>query len=209
MSDSKSTSATSANVKWHHGELEETERERLLGGPGCVVWFTGLSGSGKSTVARRVERRLLEEGARAYVLDGDNLRHGLNGDLGFSPADRAENIRRVGEVARLMADAGLVVLSAFVSPYAADRDRVRGLVPGGRFLEVFVDTPLEVCESRDPKGLYKKARAGVISDFTGISAPYEAPVSPEIHLETAGKSIDACAAEVMEGIRARGYASRS
>ena len=209
MSDPGSKSPASTNIKWHHGELDEAAREKLLGGPGCVVWFTGLSGSGKSTVARRVERQLLEDGSRAYVLDGDNLRHGLNGDLGFSPADRAENIRRVGEVARLMADAGLVVLSAFVSPYAADRDRVRELVPAGRFIEVFVDTPLEVCETRDPKGLYKKARAGVIADFTGISAPYEAPVRPEVHLKTHGKSIDACALEVTQGIRARGYASRS
>jgi adenylylsulfate kinase len=209
MSDPESKSTASTNIKWHHGELDEAGREKLLGGPGCVVWFTGLSGSGKSTVARRVERRMLEAGARAYVLDGDNLRHGLNGDLGFSPDDRAENIRRVGEVARLMADAGLVVLSAFVSPYAADRNRVRALVPSGRFIEVFVDTPLEVCEARDPKGLYKKARAGVIADFTGISAPYEAPVRPEVHLKTHGKSIDACAVEVVEGIRARGYASRT
>ena len=206
MSESR---PTSANVKWHHGELTEADRQRLLGGPGCVVWFTGLSGSGKSTVARRVERHLLEAGVRAYVLDGDNLRHGLNGDLGFTAEDRTENIRRVGEVARLMADAGLVVLSAFVSPYAADRDRVRGLVPGGRFIEVFVDTPLAVCEARDPKGLYKKARAGVISDFTGISAPYEAPPAPEVHLQTDGKSIDVCAAEVMQGIRDRGYANRA
>jgi len=203
MSESR---PTSANVKWHHGELTEADRQRLLGGPGCVVWFTGLSGSGKSTVARRVERHLLEAGVRAYVLDGDNLRHGLNGDLGFSAADRQENIRRVGEVARLMQDAGLVVLSAFVSPYAADRDRVRGLVPDGAFLEVFVDTPLEVCEARDPKGLYKKARAGEITNFTGISAPYEAPVQPEIHLKTDGLSIDECAAEVVRGIQARGYA---
>lgn len=197
---------TSANVKWHHGELDEAARQRLLGGPGCVAWFTGLSGSGKSTVARRVERMLLESGVRAYVLDGDNLRHGLNGDLGFSAADRAENIRRVGEVARLMQDAGMVVLSAFVSPYAADRAKVRDLVPPGAFLEVFVDTPLEVCEARDPKGLYRKARAGEITDFTGISAPYEAPVDPEIHLETDGLSIDACAEAVVAGIRARGYA---
>jgi len=209
MSDANPSTTTSTNVKWHHGELDEASRERLLGGPGCVVWFTGLSGSGKSTVARRVEHHLLEDGVRAYVLDGDNLRHGLNGDLGFSPEDRAENIRRVGEVARLMADAGLVVLSAFVSPYASDRDRVRGLVPGGRFIEVYVDTPLEVCEARDPKGLYKKARAGVISDFTGISAPYEAPASPEVHLETDGRSINECAAVVTDGIRSRGYASRA
>jgi len=205
MSDS---SLTSSNVKWHHGELEEADRQRLLGGPGCVVWFTGLSGSGKSTVARRVERLLLQQGIRAYVLDGDNLRHGLNGDLGFSADDRKENIRRVGEVARLMQDAGMVVLSAFVSPYASDREKVRALLPEGAFLEVFVDTPLAVCESRDPKGLYKKARQGAIANFTGISAPYEAPVHPEIHLQTDGLTIDACAEQVVQGIRARGYARR-
>lgn len=204
-----SDAPVSSNVKWHHGELDEASRQALLGGPGCVVWFTGLSGSGKSTVARRVERFLLEEGVRAYVLDGDNLRHGLNGDLGFSAADRTENIRRVGEVARLMQDAGLVVLSAFVSPYAADRAKVRSRVPDGAFLEVFVDTPLAVCESRDPKGLYKKARAGEIANFTGISAPYEAPQAPEVHLETDGRSIDECARFVVEGIRARGYARRA
>ena len=204
-----SDAPVSSNVKWHHGELDEASRQALLGGPGCVVWFTGLSGSGKSTVARRVERLLLEDGVRAYVLDGDNLRHGLNGDLGFSAADRTENIRRVGEVARLMQDAGLVVLSAFVSPYAADRAKVRSRVPDGAFLEVFVDTPLAVCESRDPKGLYKKARAGEIANFTGISAPYEAPQTPEVHLETDGRSIDECARFVVEGIRARGYARRA
>ena len=204
-----SSAPVSSNVKWHHGELDEATRQQLLGGPGCVVWFTGLSGSGKSTVARRVERQLLEAGVRAYVLDGDNLRHGLNGDLGFSAADRTENIRRVGEVARLMLDAGMVVLSAFVSPYAADRARVRSRVPEGAFVEVFVDTPLAVCETRDPKGLYKKARAGVIANFTGISAPYEAPVDPEVHLETDGKSIDACATFVVEGIQSRGYARRA
>jgi adenylylsulfate kinase len=206
MSESRQSSS---NVKWHHGELAEDERQRLLGGPGCVVWFTGLSGSGKSTVARRVERLLIQQGVRAYVLDGDNLRHGLNGDLGFSAEDRTENIRRVGEVARLLQDAGLVVLSAFVSPYAADRGRVRSLVPDGAFLEAFVDTPLAVCEARDPKGLYKKARAGIIANFTGISAPYESPESPEIHLETDGLSIDECAERVVAGIRSRGYAKRS
>ncbi len=206
MSDSKSTTVTATNIRWHHGELDEQERERLLGGPGCVVWMTGLSGSGKSTVARRVEKLLLQGGVRAYVLDGDNLRYGLNSDLGFSPKDRQENIRRVGEVARLMADAGLVVLSAFVSPYRADRDGVRAILPEGRFVEVFVDTPLEVCEARDPKGLYQKARAGAIQGMTGIDAPYEAPETPEIHLQTAGRDISECAQDIIDALRARGFA---
>lgn len=196
----------SDNIRWHHGELDEAARERALGGPGCVVWFTGLSGSGKSTVARRVERKLLEDGVRVYVLDGDNLRHGLNSDLGFAPEDRAENIRRVGEVSRLMADAGLVTLSAFVSPYRADRLKVRSRLPEGRFVEVFVDTPLAVCESRDPKGLYQKARQGVIKGFTGIDAPYEAPEAPEVHLQTDGRSVDDCADEVVAALRALGFA---
>jgi len=185
------------NLTWHIGEVDREARAAAHGHRGAVLWFTGLSGSGKSTIGHRVERMLIERGAFAYVLDGDNIRHGLNSDLGFSPEDRVENIRRIGEVSRLFADSGALVVSAFISPYREDRDRIRGLMGPGEFVEVFVDTPLEICEARDPKGLYKKARAGEISNFTGLDAPYEAPVSPEVHLETAGLSIDEAAAQVI------------
>lgn len=189
--------ATSTNVVWSHSQVPVGARARSLGHGAGTVWFTGLSGSGKSTIARQVETALVDRGVAAYLLDGDNVRHGLNGDLGFSPQDREENIRRIGEVARLMVDAGLVVLASFISPYARDRARVRDLHPAGAFHEVFVDTPLEVCEQRDPKGLYAKARAGEIPDFSGISAPYEAPTAPDLHLRTADRSLDDCVAEVL------------
>lgn len=192
------------NITWHVGEVDRAARARAHGHRGAVLWFTGLSGSGKSTIAHRVESRLIERGVFAYVLDGDNIRHGLNGDLGFSPEEREENIRRVGEVARLFADAGAVVLSAFISPYRRDRDRVRGLLEQGEFVEVFVDTPIEVCEARDPKGLYKKARAGEISNFTGIDAPYEAPQAPEVHLDTDTLSVDEAATRVVACLEALG-----
>jgi adenylylsulfate kinase len=195
----------SKNITWHGSELSDEERQRALGARGCVVWFTGLSGSGKSTVSRRVEQMLLSREVHAYGLDGDNIRHRLNVDLGFSPEDRKENIRRVGEVAALFADACTITLTAFISPYRADRAQVRALVAEGRFVEVFVDTPLEICESRDPKGLYQKARAGEIAQFTGISAPYEAPESPEIRLKTAGRSIEESAAEVVDWLEAQGF----
>lgn len=190
----------SKNIVWHHALVTPEERAAALSAQGCVVWFTGLSGSGKSTVGRRVEQLLLERGTHAYMLDGDNVRHGLNRDLGFSPDDRTENIRRIGEVAKLMSEACVVTLAAFISPYRADRGRVRALVPNGKFVEVFVDTPLEVCEARDPKGLYKRARAGEIPQFTGISAPYEPPEAPEVHLRTAGRNIDDCAQEVVDAL---------
>jgi len=164
--------------------VSRADRERLLGQRGCVVWLTGLSGSGKSTIARMLEAELACRGRLCYVLDGDNLRHGLNADLGFSAGERTENIRRVGEVAALFADAGLITLVAFISPFRVDRDRARACTSAGRFLEVFVDAPLSTCELRDPKGLYKKARAGEISDFTGLDSPYEPPVNPEITLNT-------------------------
>ncbi|HSN85059.1 MAG TPA: adenylyl-sulfate kinase [Polyangiales bacterium] len=180
----------SDNLTWHVGEVDAQARRRAHGHRGAVLWLTGLSGSGKSTIGHRIERMLTERGVFAYVLDGDNIRHGLNSDLGFSPEDRVENIRRIGEAARLFADAGAVVLSAFISPYREDRDRVRALLPSGAFVEIFVDTPLEVCEARDPKGLYRKARAGAISGFTGIDAPYEAPEHPEVHLRTEDLSVD-------------------
>jgi bifunctional enzyme CysN/CysC len=183
-------------VTWHPGLVGRDERPSR----GATVWFTGLSGSGKSTVATAVERVLVAAGRPAYVLDGDNLRHGLNGDLGFSAADRAENVRRVGHVARLMADAGVVALVPLVSPYRDDRDRVRALheAAGLPFVEVFVDTPIELCEQRDPKGLYKQARAGELTGFTGIDDPYEAPAAPELVLRPEDGDADAMAALVLE-----------
>lgn len=185
------------NLTWHVGEVDKEARTAAHGHRGAVLWFTGLSGSGKSTIGHRVERMLIERGAFAYVLDGDNVRHGLNSDLGFAAEDRVENIRRIGEVSRLFADSGALVVSAFISPYRKDRDRIRGLMPEGEFVEVFVDTPLEICEARDPKGLYKKARAGEISNFTGLDAPYEAPDAPEVHLRTANLSVDEAASQVV------------
>ncbi len=172
------------NVHWHEGDIKQPDRERLNNHRGVCLWFTGLSGSGKSTVALEVEKILYERGGRSYVLDGDNIRHGLNKDLGFSPEDRVENIRRIGEVSHLFVDAGIIVMTAFISPYRADRDIAKKLMADGEFVEIFVDCDLDVCEERDPKGLYKKARAGEIKEFTGISAPYEAPENPELIINT-------------------------
>lgn len=171
------------NVVWHAHAVTRADRQRQHGHQGVVLWFTGLSGSGKSTVAGALEQALHQLGVSTYLLDGDNVRHGLCRDLGFSDADRKENIRRVGEVARLMVDAGLVVLTAFISPHRAERQMVREMLGAGEFIEVFVDTPLAICEARDPKGLYKKARAGELRNFTGIDSVYEAPEQPEIHLD--------------------------
>lgn len=187
----------SKNITWHGAEVTRDERENILGQRGAVVWFTGLSGSGKSTITRRVEQKLLAAGVYTYVLDGDNVRMGLNKDLGFSPEDRTENIRRIGAVAQLFADSGSICLTAFISPYRADRDQARALLDDGRFIEVLCDTSLEECERRDPKGLYKKAREGIIPEFTGVSAPYEAPEKPEIVVKTEGRSVDECADEVI------------
>ena len=186
MSEQRST-----NIQWHEGLSRESRFEQLAT-EGATLWFTGLSGSGKSTVATALEKELIRRRRHAYRLDGDNLRHGLNSDLGFSPEDRSENIRRVGEVSVLLADSGCLVLSSFISPYQKDRDQIRELHKkhGLKFIEVFIDAPVEVCESRDPKGLYKKARAGEIESFTGISAPYEAPTSPELHIQTGNCSIE-------------------
>ncbi|MBW3697437.1 adenylyl-sulfate kinase [Vibrio sp. T187] len=178
------------NIVWHQHSVDKDFRANLKSQKPAVLWFTGLSGSGKSTVAGALETRLAEMGYHTYLLDGDNVRHGLCSDLGFSEQDRRENIRRIGELAKLMADAGLIVLSAFISPHQAERQLVRDLVPDGEFLEVFVNTPLEICEQRDPKGLYKKARAGEIPNFTGISSVYEAPTDPEIDLPAGDKSLD-------------------
>ncbi len=187
----------SQNITWHPSQLERSERERLHGHRGATLWFTGLSGSGKSTVARQVEVLLSQRRAYVYTLDGDNVRYGLCSDLGFSAQDRGENVRRIGEVCKLFTDAGTLTLAAFVSPYREDRNRVRALLPAGDFIEIYVSADLSVCESRDPKGLYKKARAGEIADFTGISAPYEAPEQPEITLHTDEEDVVASAQRVV------------
>ena len=191
------TEQKATNITWHQATITQQDRECLLNQKGCVIWFTGLSGSGKSTLAHEVQNMLHERGHLTYVLDGDNIRHGLNQNLGFSPEDREENIRRIGEVSKLFADAGVIAMTAFISPYTADRDRVRALLTEDRFIEVFVDCPLEVCEQRDTKGLYKKARAGEIKEFTGISAPYEAPAHPEIVVNTAELSLTQSAERVI------------
>lgn len=178
------------NITWHEGHVSRDEREKLLGQRGITLWFTGLSGSGKSTIAFTLEHELIRLGRLAYVLDGDNIRHGMNKNLGFSAADREENIRRIGEVAKLFADAGLIVMTSFISPYRKDRDGVRALhaAAGVPFVEVHLATPIATCEQRDPKGLYKKARAGELKNFTGIDDPYEAPEKPELVLDATDTS---------------------
>ncbi len=200
MSNRKST-----HITWHAGQVKRADRERRLGQRGAIVWLTGLSGSGKSTIAVATEHALLERQRLAYVLDGDNIRHGLNKNLGFSPEDRSENIRRIGEVARLFADAGLIAVTSFISPYRADRDAVRELVAPGDFVEVFVDASIETCESRDVKGLYAKARAGEIPEFTGISAPYEAPERPELVLDTNRQSVEESVGRLIGHLEEKGY----
>jgi adenylylsulfate kinase len=199
MAEQKAT-----NIVWHQGAVTRQDREQLNGHKGCTVWLTGLSGSGKSTIAVDLEKRLLERGIRAYILDGDNIRHGLNKNLGFSPEDRTENIRRIGEVAKLFTQAGLVTVTAFISPYRADRDQVRALMDAGDFIEVHVECPIEVCEQRDVKGLYKKARAGEIKEFTGISAPYEAPEKPELTIDTSKQNVEASAKQILDYLTRRG-----
>lgn len=178
------------NIVWHDHKVTRVARAAAKGQRPAVLWFTGLSGAGKSTIANALESRLLRLGRHTYLLDGDNVRHGFNRDLGFSDADRVENIRRVGEVAKLFIDAGLIVMTAFISPFYADRDLVRNLVGEGEFIEIFVYAPLEVAEARDPKGLYKRARAGEISNFTGIDSPYEEPESPELILDTSKLTVE-------------------
>ena len=202
MAEQKST-----NITWHQSEIDQAAREELLKQKGCVIWFTGLSGSGKSTVANQVAAHLHQSGRITYVLDGDNIRHGLNKNLGFSPEDRQENIRRIGEVAKLFADAGLITTTAFISPYRQDRDAVRNIMSSDRFIEVFVDCPLEICENRDPKGLYKKARAGELKGFTGIDAPYEAPQSPELVVNTNELDIAGCTEQVIAYLMEHGLTS--
>jgi bifunctional enzyme CysN/CysC len=188
----------SDNIFWSHGKVTAVQRTRRNGHPGLIVWLTGLSGAGKSTIATEVERELFNLGKQAYVLDGDNIRHGLCSDLGFSPQERRENIRRVGEVAKLFADAGVICITAFISPYKADRDLVRNMLLDGQFIEVYVNAPLEICEQRDPKGLYAKARSNEVKEFTGISAPYEAPDSPELELKTDQLSINESVARILD-----------
>ncbi len=194
----------SKNIVWSEGHVTRDERRTLLGHRSATVWFTGLSGSGKSTIATAVEQALIKQGKVSYVLDGDNVRMGLNSNLGFSPDDRTENIRRIGEVSKLFNDAGVIVLTAFISPYREDRDKVRDAIPDGEFVEVLVDCPLEECEKRDVKGLYKKARAGEIPEFTGISAPYEAPEKPELVIKSAEYELAACVQQVMDDLKQRG-----
>lgn len=196
----------STNITWHQGQITKEDRERLSGHKGAVLWFTGLSSSGKSTLAVAVEEKLFERGCHTMILDGDNIRHGLNKNLGFSPADREENIRRIGEVSKLFCDAGVIAMTAFISPYRADRDTARALVPES-FLEVYVQCALEICEERDPKGLYKKARAGQIPEFTGISAPYEEPLNPELVVDTGAESLEESAQKVMALLEQRGIIS--
>jgi adenylyl-sulfate kinase len=188
----------SENISWTRGKISSEERTRQNQHSGCVVWLTGLSGAGKSTIATELERDLFAQGKHAYVLDGDNMRHGLCSDLGFSPEDRKENIRRIGEVAKLFADAGFVCITAFISPYRSDRDLARRIAPEGKFIEVYLNVTVEVCEKRDPKGLYAKARTGQIKEFTGISAPYEAPLKPELELRTDKMDVAACIAMIQE-----------
>jgi adenylylsulfate kinase len=202
MAEQKAT-----NVTWHDHRVSSEDRKKLKGHRGAILWFTGLSGCGKSTIANTVDHLLHEMGKHTYLLDGDNVRMGLNKNLGFSAEDRAENIRRIGEVAKLFADAGMITLTAFISPYKVDRDGVRALMQDDEFVEVYVNASLETCEARDPKGLYKKARAGEIKGFTGIDDPYEAPENAELVLDSDNKGIDDLAREVVAYLEGKGYLS--
>jgi len=198
----------SENIVWQGHRIDKAARSRRNGQKPCVLWFTGLSGAGKSTIADALECRLHQMGFLSYLLDGDNVRHGLCRDLGFSDADRVENIRRIAEVARLFVDGGVMVLTAFISPFRSDRAAARALLEPGEFVEIFVDTPLAECERRDPKGLYRRARAGEIHHFTGIDSPYEPPLHPEIHLDTAVLDVAQCVELVIGHLAARGYLSQ-
>ncbi len=188
----------SKNIVWHDTSVSTDERAKQKNHKALVLWYTGLSGSGKSTIANAVDRILHQKGYHTYILDGDNIRHGLNKDLGFDEAGRIENIRRISEVAKLFVDAGIIVSTAFISPYISDREQARELIGKNNFIEIFIDTELSECENRDPKGLYKKARAGEIADFTGITSPYQKPVNPEIHIKTQVKSIKDCAGQIFD-----------
>lgn len=185
------------NTVWHTTQIDKQQRAELKQQKPCLLWYTGLSGSGKSTIANAVDSLLFQRACHSYLLDGDNVRHGLNGDLGFSDQDRIENIRRISEVAKLFVDAGLIVSTAFISPFRADRALAKSKIADAEFIEVFIDTPIEICEQRDPKGLYKLARAGEIKDFTGIDSAYEAPEQASIHINTADKTVEQCAQQVV------------
>ena len=201
----KSAKLTNQHTVWHEPTINRKDREALNKQRSCILWFTGLSGAGKSTLAHALEDRLHGLGKRTYVLDGDNIRKGLCNDLGFSDEDRTENIRRIGEVAKLMIDAGIIVMTAFISPFRNDRQVARDLVKDGDFIEVFCDAPLDICEDRDVKGLYKKARAGEIPEFTGISSPYEEPLDPELKIDTARLSVDECIDSIIEYLEKKAY----
>ncbi len=200
MAEQKAT-----NIKWHHGKITKEDRAKLLNQKGATIWLTGLSGSGKSTIAVELEHALIENKHQAYILDGDNIRHGLNKNLGFLPEDRTENIRRIGEVAKLFTEANIITIAAFVSPYREDRDNVRKLLGHGEFVEIYVKCSLEVCETRDTKGLYKKARAGEVKDFTGISAPYEEPLNPELTIDSSKLSVEESTREILNYLEEKGY----
>ena len=195
------------NTTWHDQHITKAQRASLKQQKPCLLWYTGLSGSGKSTVANAVDALLFKLNCHSYLLDGDNVRHGLNGDLAFSDEDRIENIRRIGEVAKLFLDAGLIVSTAFISPFASDRALAKAKLEEGEFIEVFIDTPISVCEQRDPKGLYKKARAGEIKDFTGIDSTYDVPTSPQIHVKTDTQSIEQCAEQIVGYLVEQGFIS--
>jgi adenylylsulfate kinase len=195
----------STNITWHEGSVTRADREQRLGQRGVTIWLTGLSGSGKSTIAVAAEKALVDRGKATYVLDGDNIRHGLNSNLGFSPEDRTENIRRIGEVAKLFTDAGLIVFTSFISPYRADRDQVRANMEDGDFIEAYVAASVETCEGRDVKGLYEKARKGEIPEFTGISAPYEEPEKPELVLDTNEQSVEQSVEQLVGFLGEKGY----
>ncbi|HHW36326.1 MAG TPA: adenylyl-sulfate kinase [Bacillales bacterium] len=195
----------SKNIVWHKAQITKHDRHRLNGHKSAILWFTGFSGAGKSSLSVAVEKELHKRGIRTYVLDGDNVRHGLNSNLGFSPVDRTENIRRIGEVSKLFVDAGVMTLTAFISPYREDRNMVRKMVQDGEFLEIYVKCSLEECEKRDPKGLYKKARNGEIKGFTGIDAPYEAPVNPELVVETDKETLRESVLAILNFLQEKGY----
>ncbi len=199
------TQTKSTNITWHSGKISKEDRKAKMEQRGVTIWLTGLSGSGKSTIAVELEHALIENNHHAYILDGDNVRHGLNKNLGFSPEDRTENIRRIGEVAKLFTDANLITVTAFISPYRADRDEARALLGDGEFVEVYIKCPVEVCEQRDVKGLYKKARAGEIKEFTGISAPYEEPENAELVVDTSELSVEDATRKIIAYLEQEGY----